>query len=189
MRKNQNYRSINSDLQSVKGKTTFIIEPASSDGTVFRESVYADKFIISGATSANKAFLMSDGTLTTNSSIGEPNIYLYTNSNTTPANEPASGQIRTNNGHNSLSTHIYVSDNTRDGTNIEVFLGQISNISIIYLQDQNVSSNWVRYTVIGTLTYVNYIDIEVTYLSSSGAGSSDFGNGHPIFMQLQQLIQ
>ena len=67
--------------------------------------------------------------------------------------------------------------------NIDVFLAQISDISILYIQDKNSSINWIRYTVQGITIYPAYVDINVTYLSGSGSGGGDFG-GHPLFMSI-----
>jgi hypothetical protein len=172
------------DIEDVQAKTIFINLPVSREGTQFRESVIADRFVLAGATAENKAYLMSDGSTTVHSSTNSPNIYLYTNSNLTPANTPSAGQIRMDNIRNDLTTHLYISESTRDGINIEVFLAQISDISIIYLQDQNASTNWVRFTVISTTIYPTYIDINVAYLSSSGNGAVDFGGTQPIFLSI-----
>ena len=60
-----------------------------------------------------KADLMSDGTVsigsvTTNSQQGQPNIYLYTNSNGVPANDPQSGQVRFDSVSNTSATHLFI---------------------------------------------------------------------------------
>ena len=107
---------------------------------------------------------MSDGTITTNSQQGQPNIYLYANSKGTPSDDPQSGQIRFNNASNTNATHVYIADTTSDGVNIDVFLGQITDVAILYLQDKNSSVNWVRYTVQGVTIYPAYVDVNVTFL-------------------------
>ena len=122
---------------------------------------------------------MSDGTITVNPQDGQPHIFLYTNLNGTPSDDPQSGQIRFRNV-STIRDHVYVSDTTADSINIDVFLDEISNISILYLQDKHSSVIWVRKTVQGVTIYPAYVDVNVTYLSSSGLGSSDFGVGHPI---------
>ena len=52
----------------------------------FSNNIYCDGFVINGTTEANKGYLMSDGTVTTNIQQGQPNIYLYTNSNSDGVN-------------------------------------------------------------------------------------------------------
>ena len=104
---NNEVKDFNStNLRDLTFKTTYIDLPLSTDGTIFSENVYADKFVINGATSENKGYLMSDGSVTTNSQQGQPNIYLYTNSNGVPIDDPQSGQVRLNNVSNSSATHV-----------------------------------------------------------------------------------
>ena len=52
--------------------------PLSTDGRIFSENVYADKFVINGATSENKGFLMSDGTVSTVNRINLTYIFIQT---------------------------------------------------------------------------------------------------------------
>ena len=58
-------------------------------------------------------------------------IYLNTNSNGVPSDDPQSRQIRFNDVSNTDATHVYIADVTSDGVNIDVFLAQISDISIL----------------------------------------------------------
>ena len=101
-----------------------------------------------------------------------------------PSNNPQSGQVRFDSGSNTAVKHIFISVMTSDNININVFLSEINDVSIIYLQDKNSSTDWVRYTVQGITLYPAYVDINVTYLSSSGLGGSDFGESEPIFMSI-----
>jgi hypothetical protein len=182
---------INHDKQDVsllKQKTIFISDQLSPNGTVFSGNIYCDGFVINGTTEANKGYLMSDGTVSTasisSSQQGQPNIYLYTNSNALPSNNPQSGQVRFNIGSITTVKHLFISVMTSDNININVFLSEINDVSIIYLQDKNSSTDWVRYTVQGITIYPAYVDINVTYLSSSGLGGGDFGESEPIFMSI-----
>ena len=59
-----------------------------------------------------------------------------------------------------LTQHVYIADVTSDGVNIDVFLAQITDISILYIQDKNSPINWVRYTVQGITIYDAYVDID-----------------------------
>ena len=130
------------DVSILEQKTFHISDQLSVEGTVFSDKIYCDGFVINGTTDANKGFLMSDGTVSfgsvsTNSQQGQPNIYLYTNSNGAPSNNPQSGQIRFDSGSNTAATHLFISVMTFDNININVFLSEISDVSIIYLQDKN----------------------------------------------------
>ena len=164
------------DVSILERKTFHISDQLGIDGTVFSGKVYCDGFVMSDST--NIGYLMSDGsvsTVTSNSQQGQPNICLYTNSNGTPSNNPLSGQVRFDSGSNTAVNHIFISVMTSDNVNINVFLSEINDVSIIYLQDKNSSTDWVRYTVQGITIYPAYVDIYVTYLSSSGVGGTDFG--------------
>ena len=164
-------------------KTMFINLPLSNDGTHFSNSVVAEKFVVVDGKS--NEYMMADGTTSTSSSNGQPNIYLFLNSQNI-ASPATTGQIRTNNARNDLSTRVYISLITRDAVNIGVFLNQISTTSVLYLQDQALSSNNVRFNVIGTpIVYPNsYVDVPVQYFSGSGTGPVDLGNNVNIFMSV-----
>ena len=116
-------------VSDTTNKTLFINLPLNVNGTQFSNSVIADKFVVVGGES--NQYLMADGSTSTSSSNGQPNIYLYLNSNnlTVPA---TTGQIRTNNSLNTATTRVYISCATRDAVNISVFLTQISTTSVLY---------------------------------------------------------
>ena len=130
------------DISTLEQKTFHISDQLSVDGTVFVSNVYSEGFVKNGGTSTQ--YLMADGSTTTNSQQGQPNIYLYNNSNTING-VPASGQIRTNNLDNQQTTILYISHITSDNIDIDIFLAQITTISVIYLQDRNNSNNNVRF--------------------------------------------
>ena len=135
----------------------------------------------------NTQYLLADGSTTTNSggSSNTSNIYLY-NSSTVILPPPGTSQIRYNNTVQSNATEIYISHLTRDGIDIDEFLTLINNLSIIYIQDQNSSLNYIKYSVSGTPTIVlnDYITIPVSVIVSAGTGTSNFINGHNIFMSI-----
>ena len=170
-------------VSDTTNKTLFINLPLSNDGTHFSNSVIADKFVVVDGKS--NEYLMADGTTSTSSSNGQPNIYLFLNSQNI-ASPATTGQIRTNNARNDLSTRVYISCATRDAVNISVFLNQISTTSVLYMQDQTSANNNVRFNVIGTpIVYPNvYVDVPVQYFSSSGTGDIDLGDNKNIFMSI-----
>ena len=145
----------------------------------------ASKFIVKDGP-AIPGYLLSDGSILTNSGDGvNSNIYLY-NNNLTITAPPANGQIRYNNASLPLATQIFVSHLTRDNIDIDAFLALISQLSIIYIQDQDSSLNYIRYNVIAppTLTPNAFITIPVAVLDSSGTGSSNFPAGMNVFMSI-----
>ena len=178
------------DISMLEQKTLYISDQLSLDGTVFVNNVYSEAFVKNGGTSTQ--YLMADGSTTTSSQQGQPNIYLYNNNNSgTPA--PTSGQIRANDPNNQNVTELYISHITSDGIDIDVFLQQISTISVIYLQDRNNSNNNVRFNVTSAIIDNPnlYVTVPVLFDIAQGSGSIDFGDGHPLFMSIfdnSQLI-
>ena len=178
------------DLSVLERKTFYISDQLGTNGTVFLNNVYSEAFVKNGGTSTE--YLMADGSTTTASQQGQPNIYLYNNNNSgTPV--PTSGQIRANNANNQNVTELYISHITSDGIDIDVFLQQISTISVIYLQDRNNSNNNVRFNVTSNIIDNPnlYVTVPVIFDIAQGSGSIDFGDGHPLFMSIfdnSQLI-
>lgn len=177
-------------LQDVIGgntseKTANIVLPLPNDGTRFLQNVYADKFIIEGGPSP-AGYLLSDGTiLNSSSSNNNSNIYLYNNNLTTTA-PPANGQIRFNNSVNQNATQVYISHMTRDGIDVDPFISLISQLSILYIQDQDDSANYIKYNVNSapTITPNSYVSVNVTFLEGGGTGLNAFPAGMNIFLSL-----
>ena len=178
------------DISMLEQKTLYISDQLSLSGTVFANNIYSEAFVKNGGTSGQ--YLMADGSTTTSSQQGQPNIYLYNNNNSgTP--EPASGQIRANDPNNQNVTELYISHITSDGIDIDVFLQQITTISVIYMQDRNNSNNNVRFNVTSAIIDNPnlYVTVPVLFDIAQGSGSIDFGDGHPLFMSIfdnSQLI-
>ena len=153
-------------LQDVIGgntseKTENIVLPLEADGTRFLNNLYADKFIIHGGGPSPAGYLMSDGTiLTTSSTNNNSNIYLYNNNLSTTA-PPLAGQIRFNNAVIANTTIVYISHLTRDNVDIDPFLALISQLSILYIQDQDNSSNFCKVNVntTPTITPNSYVSV------------------------------
>jgi hypothetical protein len=129
---------------------------------------------------------MSDGTiLTTSSTNSNSNIYLYNNNLSTSA-PPLAGQIRFNNAVIANATIVYISHLTRDGTDIDPFLALISQLSILYIQDQDNSTNFCKFNVntTPTITPNSYVSVNVSYLEGGGTGANAFPAGMNIFLSL-----
>jgi len=109
------------DIDVIKNKT-FHIDASLSPTMNVNASIVAPGFISSQQIGNNVGYLMSDGTISTSSQAGQPNIYLYSNNNSSIAPIPGAGQIRANNFNNQLATMLYISHLTSDGVDIDVFL-------------------------------------------------------------------
>ena len=147
------------------------------------QPITASSFIRPGGQS--NQYMMADGSVSTTSGSNSSNIYLYNNSTATTSS-PSSGQLRYNNIIQDDATELYISHLTRDGIDIDEFLSLITDLSIIYIQDQNSSINCIKYTVVDTPTIIlnDYITIPVLCESSSGTGSTTFTNDQDIFMSV-----
>jgi hypothetical protein len=173
---------IGSDITEKVSNINLPLEPL---GTRFLNDLYADRFVVYNGPSP-AGFLMSDGTiLTTSSSNINSNIYLYNNNLTTSA-PPASGQIRYNNSVNQNATEVYISHLTRDSIDIDPFLALITQLSILYIQDQDNSANYIKYNVNSNpvITPNSYVTVSVTFLEGNGTGLTNFPAGMNIFLSI-----
>ena len=97
------------NLETLENKTFYIDGSSiSPNGTIFSNYIYADKYIINGAT-GSPAYLLSDGsTIAVSGQNSQSNIYLYRNSkvNVSP---PVVGEVRFNNANNTLATTLWIS--------------------------------------------------------------------------------
>lgn len=85
------------------------------------------------------------------------------NANTT---EPIVGnQIRINDASQTAATRLWVSHTTFDGLDVHVGLSRVVPGDLIYFQDFDDSTKWVRYTVVSNTSDVGYHDYVVTYES------------------------
>ena len=140
-----------------------------------------DKVVINGGTSSQ--YLMADGTkLQFSANSGNSNFYLY-RSDTSQAVNPPNGNITYNNATQSLATIIYISHLTRDNIDIEVFFKQISTLTEVYIQDQNLSEAFMQFNVTGTptITVNNKVAIPVL-IRSAGVGITGFPDGHQVLL-------
>ena len=145
--------------------------------------ITANRFIVDNGT--NIQYLLADGsTISQSANSGNSNFYLYTSINTSNAPPITSGHVEYNNANQSLATIVYLSHLTRDNIDIEIFLQNISTLNILYIQDQNDSTNFIRYDITGTPTIFinNYLQIPVSILTSSGTGSTTFGASHNVLV-------
>ena len=188
-----NHTGIVAGAMSIENGTTATqISPAiiqlndpTTTTTLTGADITSGAFIKTGGTSTQ--YLMADGSVTTNSGTNAgSNIYLYNNNNTNYAPPIPAGDIKYNNAVQDSATIVYISHLTRDNVDIDVFLAQINTTSILYLQDQNNSTNFIYYDVTGATTIIpnNYISVPVVKTSSGGTGATTFGSGHNIILSI-----
>ena len=179
-----NLATISSDIETLENKTFHIDPILSIDSTNFLANVKAPKFITSDTQPPR--YLMSDGTELSNSGNNAgSNIFLY-NNNLNITAPPSAGQIRFNNAVIADTTTIYISHLTRDGTDIDPFLALITQLSILYIQDQDNSLNFCKFNVITTPTITpnSFVTVNVTYIDGGGTGTTNFPAGMNIFLSI-----
>jgi len=152
-------------------------------GDTMTGSLTAPSLIKTGGT--NIEYLMGDGsTLTQSATSGNSNFYLYNNTNSTTNITPVSGEVIINSLTNTTATIVYISHVTRDNIDVEVFWKFVNTLTELYLQDQNLSTNYIQYNIIAapTITVGDKIAIPVAVVNSAGTGATSFGAGHNILV-------
>lgn len=117
---------------------------------------------------------------------GQSNAFFDYKANTNDiSGDPGSTYLLWNNAIQTSSTQINVSHLTRDGYDIDVFLGLIPSGSTVILQDIGNSANFQKW-VFGTGTEVSpnsYWTFPATYVS----GGYSFGNNQELLLIVAQL--
>lgn len=144
-------------------------------------STTANSFIKIGGTSAE--VLLADGTTAPYNSGGSGgNYFLYQSSTDITVPPSISQHVQYNNSVQPSATIVWINHITDDGIDIDFYLAQVGIGDILYFQDRNNSTNWIKYAVTSRTIFVNnYVQYGVTYVNSEGTGSTNFPNNHPIF--------
>jgi hypothetical protein len=109
--------------------------------------------------------------------------YHYSTRTNTTSGDPTANQLGWNNATQINSTSIRVNHLDADGQDDSVFLDLISENDVLIIQDQNVAANYQKWEVSGTPTYNSTWDeFPVTLISSSGTGTTNFLNSHPVIL-------
>ena len=182
----QTQNSFNDTLQKIDNFQPSTLNQTNINGKLTTtDDITSTKFIVQGGT--NIQYLLADGsTLTQSANSGNSNFYLYTSINTSFAPPITAGNVEYNNANQSLATIVYISHLTRDNIDIEIFFQNISTLNILYLQDQNDSTNYIRYDITGNATIVanSYISVPVAVIDSAGTGTTSFGTSHNILLSV-----
>ena len=149
--------------------------------TISSTTNISDTFVKNGGTGAE--YLMADGSTTTGSNSGQ-NIYPYVFS-TAVSGIPANTRLRVNNAVMPSATEVVMSHLDADNIDIDVFLALIDSTSILYIQDLNNSANYIKYSVVSSVSVPNsHTTCTVTYMTAEGTGLTNFPNNHQIFMSV-----
>ena len=144
-------------------------------------STTANSFIKVGGT--NLEVLLADGTTAPYNSGGSGgNYFLYESSTNITVPPSISQHVQYNNSVQPSATFVYINHLTDDNIDIDFYLAQVGIGDILYFQDRNLSTNWIKYAVTSrTIIPNDYVEFGVTYVNSEGTGSTNFPNNHPIF--------
>ena len=118
------------------------------------------------------------------STVGQFLPYKYQSDITPP---PSSGKIKLNNTILASATQLYINMTNEDGYDIDLILQNLQINDIIYLQDRDDSSNFVKYIINNTPTGThasNYHTVPIQHSS----GSATFANNHNIFIYVFRFI-
>jgi len=100
--------------------------------------------------------------------------------NTTP---PAlSGRIEYSNATQINSSNLHVSTLTDANMDIQVVISLLTIGTVLLIQDSNDAANYQKWQISSTPTFASSsYTIPVTFLSSGGAGTTNFSNNHEVF--------
>jgi hypothetical protein len=146
-------------------------------------NLYSNNYIKNGGTSSE--YLMADGTVSTVSSIGS-NIYYYQFDTSILTPPPiTNGHIQFNTAIPNAVVNVFISHLTNGTiTDIDPFFPSIQPNNILYIQDRDDSTKWIKFNVVSTAITPNaFINITVSYLSSP-IGFTLFNNNHNIYFSI-----
>jgi hypothetical protein len=118
---------------------------------------------------------------------GTTNAFFYKAKTTITSGDPTNGHLIWNNATQISATQLNVSHLTDTPVeDIDLFLSAIVSGNKLVVQDRDDSSNYQSWTVSGVPTQVGsaYWTIPVTFLESSGTGTTGFANNHNLLFAI-----
>ena len=117
-------------------------------------------------------------------------LFRYKAKTTITTGYPGDGYIIWNNATQTSATVISISHLTDENIDIDIFLAQLIPTENITIQDQSASANYQIWRITSAPTNINpgtstsYWTLPVTFVSSSGTGTTNFANNHALFAAL-----
>ena len=118
---------------------------------------------------------------------GTTNAFFYKAKTTITSGDPTNGHLIWNNATQISATQLNVSHLTDTPVeDIDLFLAAITSGNKLVVQDRDNSLNYQSWTVSGVPTQVGsaYWTIPVTFLESSGTGTTGFANNHNLLFAI-----
>ena len=176
---------VGTNITSLSGRVDTLETQGSvlKTGDVMTGNLTCPSFIKTGG-NINQYLMADGGVLESSANAGNSNFYLYNNTNSMSDITPINGEVIIDSTTNTSATFVYISHVTRDNIDVEVYWQFINQLTDLYIQDQSLSANYVRYNITGTptITVGNKIAIPVIHSASQGTGSTSFGAGHNILV-------
>jgi hypothetical protein len=169
------------DITNLQTKTTNQ-SAVTGSSTSFVGDVTATRFVRTGGQSTQ--YLMADGSvLAASNTNSNATMHFFKNSsvNVPP---PSSGEIVFNSPQNSSATVLWISHMTSDGTDVHAFLKLMTPLSVLYIQDNNDSENYVKYGVVSTTSTPTMFTVTVNFTEGNGNGLTTFGHNHDVFLSI-----
>ena len=122
-------------------------------------------------------------------------LFLYNANAVATSGYPGDGDLLWNDATQIDATQINISHLTDDGTDIDIFLSLLEATETILIQDASASVNYQKFTITAAPTNLNaglansYWTVPVIIDSSGGTGTTNFANGHPLFLAIVNGIQ
>lgn len=169
------------DITSLTNKTANQ-SAVTGSSTSFVGDVTATRFVRTGGQSTQ--YLMADGSvLAASSTNSNATMHFFKNSsvNVPP---PSSGEIVFNSPQNTTATVLWISHMTSDGTDVHAFLKLMTPLSVLYIQDNNDSENYIKYGVVSTTSTPTMFTVTVNFTEGNGNGLTTFGHNHDVFLSI-----
>ena len=118
------------------------------------------------------------------------NLFLFQANTVDLSGNPGDGFMLWDNAAQVTAGNITISHLTDNGIDIDIFLSLLYVSETITIQDQSASANFQTWEISGAPTNfdpgtaTSYWHFPVTFLSSSGTGTTNFSNGQPLFIAL-----
>ena len=117
------------------------------------------------------------------------NYYYYKANTSATSGDPGSDFLLWNNSTQISSTQLNVSNLAANGVDISVFLALLEATEEFVVQDQINSANSQTWLITGSPTKVGtYWTIPVSYVSSSGTGTTNFSNNQSLILAIANGI-
>ena len=151
---------------------------------IFEADIEAPSFIKTGGLASQ--YLKADGSVSTdsNAQLGA-NLFPYRIKTTIIGGDPTAGHLGYDNATQIDASKLYLNYLVEDGFDVRLFFEYFNIGDKLIIQDKDDSNNNQVWEITVIQNEVNHIQLNVTLISSSGTGTTNFANNHEVFMVRQ----